>query len=122
MFRITCLTILLSVCIFGALSCKTPVVFEGTSMLPTIKNGDRILMDRLVGDLKHGEIIQFKYPKDTSKFYMKRIIALPNETVEIREGVVFIDGKELQEDYVDQEYNQTRSNWPPQPRRHSTGN
>ena len=47
----------------------------------------------------------FLYPNDTSKFYIKRLIGMPGETVEIRERKVFIDGKELAEPYIDPKLN-----------------
>ena len=58
-------------------------------------------------------MITFLYPKDRSKWYFKRIIGLPGETVEIRQGMIYIDGKFLNEPYVDEFYNQAKSNFPP---------
>lgn len=97
---------LLVVTFFTACVVK-PVVFEGISMLPTIADGDRMLIESNFGELKRADIIVFKYPKDTTKFYVKRIIGLPGEKVEIKEGVVFINGEPLKEEYVDQLYNQS---------------
>ncbi len=93
-----------------------PVVVEGTSMLPQLHDGERLLVDKLVyykiksvswGHLQRGDVVVFWYPKDPDKSYVKRIIGLPGETVEIRNGVVYINGQELSEPYLDPEHNQS---------------
>jgi signal peptidase I len=91
-----------------------PVVVEGTSMLPELHDGERLLVNKLVyykiqsvswGHLQRGDIVVFWYPNDPDKSYVKRIIGLPGETVEVRNGHVFIDGNELTESYLDIEHN-----------------
>jgi len=93
-----------------------PVVVEGTSMLPQLHDGERLLVNKLVyyriqsvswGHLQRGDIVVFWYPEDPEKSYVKRIIGLPGETVELRSGHVYIDGSELTESYLDSEHNQT---------------
>ena len=73
-------------------------------MLPTIKNGERLRTEKLDATsrvkLVRGDIIVFKYPKDPSKGYIKRLIGLPGDTVEIRAGEVWVDGSKLSEPYV----------------------
>ena len=81
-------------------------------MLPNFKDGERAIVDKNLGELNRSDVITFFYPKDTSKQYFKRIIGLPNERVEIREGKVFINGKEIEEPYLDQSYNQTKMSHP----------
>lgn len=103
--------VLITLSLFTACS-PLPVMIEGTAMLPGFKNGDRVLMDKNLGELKRGEVIIFLYPKDTSKSYIKRIIALPNETVEIKDGKVLINGQILDEPYLDQSYNQSFASFP----------
>lgn len=49
---------------------------------------------------RRGEIIVFRFPRDRSRDFVKRVIALPGETVSMRNGVVFIDGRELDEPYL----------------------
>jgi signal peptidase I len=92
-----------------------PVVVEGTSMVPQLHDGERLLVNKLVyykihgiswGHIERGDIVVFWYPNDPDKSYVKRVIGLPGETVEIRNGHVFIDGNELQEPYLDIEHNQ----------------
>lgn len=75
----------------------------GDSMSPVLSNGDVVLVNRFVYNTsspKRGDIIVFK-PKgnENSHYYIKRIIGLPGETVEIIEGSIYIDGEKLTEDY-----------------------
>lgn len=91
-----------------------PVRSEGTGMSPTINDGDKIFVDENFGELKRGDIIIFYYPKDRSKSYIKRVIGLPNETIEIREGKVYINGQVLDEPYLVEENNQQKSSFRPQ--------
>lgn len=86
--------------------------FEGTSMLPAIKDGETIYLNDDTSQLKRGDIIAFHYPKDTSKTYVKRIIGLPGETVEISEGKVYINGSLLPEPYIDPKNNVGTLNQP----------
>ena len=92
-----------------------PVVVEGTSMVPQLHDGERLLVNKLVyykiqsiswGHIERGDIVVFWFPNDPDKSYVKRVIGLPGETVEIRNGHVFINGTELQEPYLDVEHNQ----------------
>ena len=67
------------------------------SMENTIMTGDRIFGNRLAymfSDPQRYDIVIFKYPDDETQLYIKRVIGLPGETVEIREGKVYIDGSD----------------------------
>lgn len=67
------------------------------SMEQTIMTGDRVFGNRLAylfQDPERFDIVVFKYPDDETKLYIKRIIGLPGETVEIRDGKVYINGSE----------------------------
>lgn len=77
-------------------------------MLPALKDGDRVIMDRGFEKLERGDIVIFYYPDNPVKSYIKRIVGLPNETVEILDGVVVINGKPLDEPYVDPKFNQSK--------------
>ena len=73
------------------------------SMENTIMTGDRIIGLRLAyirSDPKRYDIVIFKYPDDESILYIKRVIGMPGETVEIKDGDVFIDGNKLEEPYL----------------------
>src|SRR5688572_9897537 len=99
-----------------------PVVVEGTSMLPQLHDGERLLVNKLVyykfqsvswGHLTRGDIVVFWYPREPDKSYVKRIIGLPGETVEVKNGVVFVNGTQLQEPYLDASHNQTLRKFDP---------
>lgn len=107
--------------LFGVFAVQ-PVVVEGTSMLPQLNDGERLLVNKLVyykiqsvswGHLERGDIVVFWFPKEPDKSYVKRIIGLPGEQVEVREGKVIIDGQQLNEDYLDIEHNQSLPSFPP---------
>ena len=89
-----------------------PVRVEGIAMLPEFHDGDKVLIEKNVRDVKRGEVLMFLYPKDTSKWYFKRVIGLPGEIVQIEEGKVFINGQILDEPYVDPNNNQTAESFP----------
>src|SRR5437667_355898 len=82
-----------------------PVKVEGTSMLPRLHDGERIFVNKLIyygiPKLQRGDIVVFWYPNDPSKSYIKRVIGLPGDIVEERGGRIFINGKELEEPYLD---------------------
>lgn len=99
----------ISGCVVLFSACIKPVRIEGTGMLPNLKHGDRVLLVINSTALKRGDIVCFLYPNDQTKFYVKRIIGLPNETVEIRNGETFVDGQALSEAYLDQSFNQSKS-------------
>lgn len=86
-----------------------PYIVEGSSMIPTFKDGDYLIVDQIslrVEEPKRGEVIIIKYPKDPKKFFIKRIIGLPGETVIVDRGKVFIQDPEenapveFNEDYI----------------------
>jgi signal peptidase I len=81
-----------------------PVRIEGIAMEPTLSNGDRVFMNKTIGELKRGDIIVFLFPKDQSKSYIKRIIGLPGEKLEIEDGKIIINGKRLEEPYIPPQY------------------
>ena len=80
-------------------------IVEGTSMQPNFHSGEFLLVSRvnyLVGAPQRGDIVVFQYPRDPDTDYIKRIIALPNQTVEIRDTKVYVDGVELDEPYINE--------------------
>lgn len=99
--------------LFGVFAIQ-PVIVEGSSMVPQLHDGERLLVNKLVyykwnsvswGHLERGDIVVFWYPSDPDKSYVKRIIGLPGETVEIRGGHVYIDGRLLNEPYLEADHN-----------------
>jgi len=78
-----------------------PVRIEGIAMMPNLNDGDKVFILKRVSELKRGDIVVLLYSQDQSKSYIKRIIGLPGETIEINEGKVRINGKPLDEPYLD---------------------
>lgn len=87
-----------------------PFIVNGASMDPTFKNGDYLIVDQLTfrfGDPERGTPVIFKYPKDPTKYFIKRIVGLPSETVIVRGSKVVIkndanpQGFELDEPYIE---------------------
>lgn len=86
-----------------------PFLVSGASMSPNFETGHYLIVDQLSYNFKEparGEVIIFKYPNDTKKFFIKRIIGLPQETVVLEDSKVFIKNKdnpqgfELKENYL----------------------
>src|SRR5919109_1918879 len=98
-----------------------PVKVEGTSMLPRLHDGERIFVNKLIyyddfrwaPKIERGDIVVFWFPDDPSKSYIKRVIGLPGETVQMRAGRVYVNGKELQEPYLDPTLNVADDDRPP---------
>src|SRR5688572_19856588 len=86
-----------------------PVKVEGTSMLPRLHDGERIFVNKLIyydeyrwaPKVDRGDIVVFWFPDDPSKSYIKRVLGLPGDKVEVRDGVVRVNGSELEEPYLD---------------------
>jgi signal peptidase I len=84
-----------------------PVKVEGTSMLPELRDQERIFVNKFVyriEEISRKDIVVFWYPHDRSKSYIKRIIGMPGDTVEIKKGIVYINNKKLSEPYIDPRY------------------
>jgi signal peptidase I len=80
-----------------------PVKVEGTSMNPLLSDQERIFINKFVyrfEPIDRGDVVVFWYPLDRSKSFIKRVVALPGETIEIRMGHVYINGAELADQYV----------------------
>jgi signal peptidase I len=98
---------------------KAPIVAQGTAMLPTIREGQRLNVERFDQDadiqskLARGDIVVFWFPDDPSKSYIKRLIGMPGETVEVRAGAVFVNGRKIDEPYLDGALNRSSDTRPP---------
>ena len=74
-----------------------------SSMEDTVMAGDRIIINRLsykFGEPERGDIVSFIYPDDGETLYLKRVMGLPGETIEGKNGVIYIDGKPLEQDFT----------------------
>lgn len=87
-----------------------PFIVSGASMDPTFADGQYLIVDELsyhFGKPERGEVVILRYPRDPSKFFIKRVVGLPNETVEINSGTVTIKtnsnkiGFQLNEPYIE---------------------
>jgi len=80
-----------------------PFIVSGSSMVPTFEDGDYLVIDKLsyeLGSPERYDVAVFRYPNDPSKFFIKRIIGLPNETIDIAGGVVTIRNEGNQEGFI----------------------
>ncbi len=80
-----------------------PVKVEGTSMTPMISDQERIFINKFVYQfepIERGDVVVFWYPLDRTKSFIKRVVGLPDDMVEIRDGRVYVNGKLLPEPYV----------------------
>ena len=83
-----------------------PFIVSGESMYSTFLDGDYLIIDEIsynLGSPHRGDVIVFKYPLDPKRFFIKRIIGLPNEEILIKEGVITIKNKENPEGFIYQE-------------------
>lgn len=86
-----------------------PFLVSGQSMAPNFSSGDYLLVDQITYRLREpqrGEVVVFRYPRDESTYFIKRIIGLPGERIEIKEGKITIyngehpNGMVLRENYL----------------------
>jgi signal peptidase I len=94
-----------------------PVKVEGTSMMPGLRDQERIFINKFtyrfgIGAIQRGDTVVFWFPMDRSKSYIKRVIGLPGDLVEIDGGVVIVNGKRVAEDYVGEKYRDYESRPP----------
>jgi len=89
-----------------------PVKVEGTSMMPGLEDQERIFVNKFVyrwEPIQRGDIVVFRYPRDPSKSYIKRVIGVAGDRIRIENGQVYVNGEALDEDYVPSEYADARS-------------
>src|SRR5438270_1442916 len=92
-----------------------PVKVEGTSMMPTLTDQERIFINKFTyrfgfGSVSRGDTVVFWYPQDTSKSYIKRVIGVPGDRIRVEGGLVYVNGTALQESYVPPE-NRDSNSW-----------
>ena len=87
-------------------------IVDGPSMRPTLQHEERLVVNKFIYKMRNpekGEILIFKYPRDTSRDFIKRVIAVGGDTIEIKEGRVYVNDQMLKEDYI---LEKTRTEYP----------
>jgi signal peptidase I len=102
-FRDLFLSVLIAIVVI--LFLYQPVKVEGTSMQPSLDNNERIFINKFVyrfgiSDIGRGDTVVFLYPGDPTKSYIKRVIGIPGDVIEIDDGNVIVNSKPLAEPYV----------------------
>jgi len=106
------LIISLAISCFIIIFLYQPVKVEGTSMMPSLGDQERIFVNKFVYRLEpieRGDIVVFRYPRDPSKSFIKRVIGVAGDRVRIDGGQVYLNGQALDEDYVVPAYTDERS-------------
>jgi signal peptidase I len=106
------LIISLAISAFIIIFLYQPVKVEGTSMMPSLADQERIFVNKFVYRLEpieRGDIVVFRYPRDPSKSFIKRVIGLAGDRIRIDAGRVFVNGKPLDEDYIPEVYEDQRT-------------
>ena len=89
---------------------------DGVSMAPTLDNADRLFVDMLSYEWtspRHNDIVALTCPLERQKMVVKRVIATEGDTVEIAAGRVYVNGRQIDDDYVSDAF-RSRDNWGPQ--------
>lgn len=90
-----------------------PVKVEGNSMMPVLADQERIFVNKFIyrlglSPIRRGDLVVFRFPGNPERSYIKRVIGLPDDVVAIERGVVWINGKPLEEEYVPPQFRDTR--------------
>ena len=90
-----------------------PFIVSGASMEPTFENGEYLIIDELsyrIEEPKRHDVVIFRYPRNLSEFFIKRIIGLPGETVSVGENDILITQKNGSEIKLDEQYVRNKGN------------
>jgi signal peptidase I len=106
------LLVALSIAAFIIIFVYQPVKVEGTSMMPSLEDQERIFVNKFVyriGSIERGDIVVFRYPRDPSTSFIKRVIGTAGDRVRIEDGQVFLNDRPIEEEYVPGDYADKRS-------------
>jgi signal peptidase I len=109
------LAIAVVICVFLIAYVVQAFKVQGSSMAPELVDGERILVNKFLYRLwpiERGDVVVFWYPEDPEVSFIKRVVALPGDRIEIRAGKVFVNGASVKEPYVKAEFADERS-YPP---------
>ena len=87
-------------------------IVDGPSMRPTLQHEERLVVSKFIYKLRdpeRGEVLIFRYPRDPSRDFIKRVIAIGGDTLEIKDGRVYLNGQMQTEDYI---LEKTRTEYP----------
>ena len=87
-------------------------IVDGPSMRPTLQHEERLVVNKFIYNIRNperGEVLIFKYPRDPSRDFIKRVIAVGGDTIEIKESHVYVNSQMLTEDYI---LEKTRTEYP----------
>jgi len=98
----------------AALFCFFLIVFvaqafrvQGTSMLPLLNDAERIVVNKFIyrfHSIERGDVVVFWYPREPSVSFIKRVVGLPGDVVELRRGALYVNGTRADEQYLDPRY------------------
>ena len=105
--RDLCISVVIAIVVI--LFLYQPVKVEGISMMPSLIDQERIFINKFeyrfgLSDISRGDMVVFWFPGDPTKSYIKRVIGVPGDTVEVNDGTVIVNGEPLAESYVPREY------------------
>jgi signal peptidase I len=101
------IAIALGLAVFIIVFLYQPVKVEGTSMAPLLSDQERIFINKYLyrfEPIHRGDVVVFWYPLDRSMSFIKRVIGLPGDTIDIRAGELYVNGKHVPEPYVPPRY------------------
>lgn len=97
-------TVLLALLLYSGINAiSARIRVDGYSMVPTLQNGELVIVNRLsykFSKPKIGDVIVFRFPKNPQQEYIKRVIGLPGDTVEVHNGKVIVSGQIINEPYI----------------------
>lgn len=98
-----------SLCLAGfvILFLYQPVKVEGTSMEPRLTDQERVFINKFIykfESVSRGDVVVFWYPKDVTKSFIKRVVGVPGDRVELRAGELFVNGERVSEPYLEADF------------------
>ncbi len=88
---------------------------QGTSMLPLLEDGERIIVNKFIyrfQPIDRGDVVVFWYPKDPSVSFIKRVVGVPGDMVELRSGLLYVNGRRIDEQYLRPQFNDGETHTP----------